>query len=128
VQIPSFGRWFSRHAALPIRCGGWQEREKDIRADAVIVSMSATKLSLGAVASLQSPLPFQPSKIIVPRIVIGGVILDQPAGGEIGAVGVDPEGYAWMVGTHKAEPTLQEMKKKMTEQMGQQPAGAAAAA
>jgi hypothetical protein len=23
-----------------------------------------------------------------------------------------------MVGTHKAEPTLQEMKKKMTEQMG----------
>ena len=67
---------------------GWQEREKDIRADAVIVSMSPTKLSLGAVASLQSPLPFQPSKIIVPRIVIGGVILDQPAGGEIGAVGV----------------------------------------
>jgi hypothetical protein len=58
---------------------GWQEREKDIRADAVIVSMSPTKLSLGAVASLQSPLPFQPSKIIVPRIVIGGVILDQPA-------------------------------------------------
>ena len=67
---------------------GWQEREKDIRADAVIVSMSPTKRSLGAVASLQSPLPFQPSKIIVPRIVIGGVILDQPAGGEIGAVGV----------------------------------------
>jgi hypothetical protein len=69
---------------------GWQEREEDIRADAVIVSMSPTKLSLGAVASLQSPLPFQPSKIIVPRIVIGRVILDQPAGGEIGAVGVGP--------------------------------------
>ena len=64
---------------------GWQEREEDIRADAVIVSMSPTKLSLGAVASLQSPLPFQPSKIIVPRIVIGGVILDQPADGGIGA-------------------------------------------
>jgi len=28
---------------------GWQEREKDIRADAVIVSMSPTKLSLGMV-------------------------------------------------------------------------------
>jgi hypothetical protein len=26
-----------------------------------------------------------------------------------------------MVGTHKAEPTLQEMKKKTTEQMGQRP-------
>jgi hypothetical protein len=33
-----------------------------------------------------------------------------------------------MVGSHKTEPTLQEMKKKMTEQMGQQPAGAATAA
>jgi hypothetical protein len=33
-----------------------------------------------------------------------------------------------MVGTHKAEPTLREMKKQMKEQMGQQPAGAATAA
>jgi hypothetical protein len=40
---------------------GWQEREKDIRADAVIVSMSPTKLIL-MVASLQSPLPFHPAK------------------------------------------------------------------
>jgi hypothetical protein len=40
---------------------GWQEREEDIRADAVIVSMSPTKLSLGMVAS-QSPLPFHPAK------------------------------------------------------------------
>src|SRR5437899_1838740 len=67
---------------------GWQEREKDIRADAVIVSMSPTKLSLGMVASLQSPRCLSPCKIIVPRIVIGGVILDQRAGGGIGAVGV----------------------------------------
>src|ERR1700730_21509 len=37
-EIPACGRWFSRHAALPIRW--WQEREKDIHADAVIVSMS----------------------------------------------------------------------------------------
>jgi hypothetical protein len=46
--------------------------------------------------------------------------MDKFWGDRSGAV-VDPEGYAWMVGTHKAEPTLQEMKKKMTEQMGQQP-------
>jgi len=32
-----------------------------------------------------------------------------------------------MVGTHKAEPTSQEMKRKMAEQMGQ-PAGTATAA
>ena len=41
---------------------GWQERGKDIRADAVIVSMSPTKLSLGMVASRQSPLPFHLAK------------------------------------------------------------------
>jgi len=47
--------------------------------------MSPTELSLGMVASLQSSLRVSPGKIIVPSIVIGGVILDQPAGGEIGA-------------------------------------------
>jgi PhnB protein len=31
----------------------------------------------------------------------------------------DPNGYTWMVGTHKAEPTTKEMKKKMQEQMSQ---------
>jgi hypothetical protein len=41
---------------------GWQERKKDIRADAAIVSMSPAKLSLGMVASLQSPLPFHLAK------------------------------------------------------------------
>src|SRR5258708_7525474 len=41
---------------------GWQEREKYIRADAVIVSLSPTKLFLGMAASLQSPLPFHPAK------------------------------------------------------------------
>jgi hypothetical protein len=33
-----------------------------------------------------------------------------------------------MVGTHKAEPTTQKMKRKMAEQMGQQSAGAATVA
>jgi hypothetical protein len=41
---------------------------------------------------------------------------------------VDIDGYGWMVGTHKAEPTTQEMKRKMAEQAGQQPAGAATVA
>jgi PhnB protein len=40
---------------------------------------------------------------------------------------VDPHGYAWMVSTHVSEPTSQEMKKKMMEQMpGQKPAAPAA--
>src|SRR5450759_5047870 len=65
----------------------WLEREKDIRADAVIVSMSPTKLSRHGCIPAE-PAAVSPGKIIVPRIVIGGVILDQPAGGGIGPVGV----------------------------------------
>jgi hypothetical protein len=40
---------------------------------------------------------------------------------------VDPDGYTWMVGTHKSEPTAKEMKRGMEEMMKQQPAGAVAA-
>jgi hypothetical protein len=42
----------------------------------------------------------------------------------------DPDGYTWMVGTHKAEPTAKEMKKGMLEMMKamkQQPESTAAA-
>ena len=53
-----------------------------------------------------------------------GQVMDMFWGDRCGMV-VDPDGYGWMVGTHKAEPTTQEMKKKMAEQIGQQPAGAA---
>jgi PhnB protein len=56
-----------------------------------------------------------------------GQVMDMFWGDRCGMV-VDPDGYGWMVGTHKAEPTAQEMKKKMAEQMGQQPAGAATVA
>jgi PhnB protein len=41
---------------------------------------------------------------------------------------VDPDGYTWMIGTHKAEPAAKEMKGKMAEMMRQQPAGQATAA
>jgi len=41
---------------------------------------------------------------------------------------VDPEGYSWMVATHKAEPSAKEMKKKMLEQMKPPGTGTAAAA
>jgi hypothetical protein len=44
----------------PMRVG--RSARRIFRADAVIVSMSPTKLSLGMVASRQSPLPFHPAK------------------------------------------------------------------
>ena len=37
---------------------------------------------------------------------------------------VDPEGNVWMIGTHVAEPTPQEMMKKMKEMSAQAGAGA----
>jgi len=55
---------------------------------------------------------------------IQGQVTDMFWGDRCGMV-VDPDGYGWMVGTHKAEPSTREMKKKMAEQVGQQPAGAA---
>jgi hypothetical protein len=73
---------------------GWQEHEKDIRADAVIVSMSPDQAIPRHGCIPAEPAAVSPGKIIVPRIVIGGVILDQPAGGGIGALGVgSPCGY-----------------------------------
>jgi PhnB protein len=56
-----------------------------------------------------------------------GPVMDMFWGDRCGTI-VDPDGYTWMVGTHKAEPTVKEMKEKMREMMRQQPAGAATAA
>jgi PhnB protein len=56
-----------------------------------------------------------------------GPVMDMFWGDRCGTV-IDPDGYAWMIGTHKAEPSVKEMKKKMAEQMGQRPSDAATAA
>jgi PhnB protein len=53
-------------------------------------------------------------------------VMDMFWGDRVGTV-VDPDGYSWMVGTHKAEPSAKEMKQGMEEMMKQQSAGAAAA-
>jgi PhnB protein len=56
-----------------------------------------------------------------------GPVMDMFCGDRCGTI-VDPDGYTWMVGTHKAEPTAKETKQKMAEMMRQQqPVGAAAA-
>ncbi len=56
-----------------------------------------------------------------------GPVMDMFWGDRCGTV-VDPDGYAWIIGTHKAEPSVKEMKKKMAEQMGQRASDAATAA
>ncbi len=56
-----------------------------------------------------------------------GPVMDMFWGDRCGTI-VDQDGYTWMVGTHKAEPTAKEMKEKMREMMRQQPADTATAA
>ena len=56
-----------------------------------------------------------------------GQVMDMFWGDRCGTV-VDPEGYVWMVATHKAEPTPQQMQKAMKEQMSNMQASAASAA
>jgi PhnB protein len=55
-----------------------------------------------------------------------GPVMDMFWGDRCGTI-EDPDGYSWMVGTHKAEPTAKEMKAGMLEMMRQQPAAAATA-
>jgi PhnB protein len=70
-------------------------------------------------------------KIVTKAVDLGattqGEVTDMFWGDRCGMV-VDPDGYGWMVSTHKAEPNSREMKKKMAEQMTQQPAGTATVA
>ncbi len=69
-------------------------------------------------------------KVVEKAVKLGaspqGPVMDMFWGDRCGTV-VDPDGYTWMVGTHKAEPTAQEMKKAMAEMM-KQPAATAASA
>src|SRR2546425_7176178 len=60
-RFASFGRWFSRHAGLPIRCGLAGAREGYSRRCSDRLH-EPTKLSLGMVASPQSPLLFHLAK------------------------------------------------------------------
>src|SRR5262249_52800145 len=56
-----------------------------------------------------------------------GPVMDMFWGDRVGTV-VDPDGYSWMVATHKAEPTPKEMQEKMKEQIASQQAAKAASA
>jgi uncharacterized glyoxalase superfamily protein PhnB len=61
------------------------------------------------------------AKAVSQGAIAKGPVMDMFWGDRCGTV-VDPDGYIWMVGTHKAEPTAKEMKKKMIEQMPSQAA------
>jgi PhnB protein len=66
-------------------------------------------------------------KLVAKAVKLGatasGPVMDMFWGDRCGTI-VDPEGYIWMIGTHIAEPTPQEMAKNMKEQMAQMAATA----
>ena len=53
-----------------------------------------------------------------------GPVMDMFWGDRCGTI-IDPDGYKWMIATHKAEPTPAEMKKALAEMMKSQQAAAA---
>jgi len=59
-------------------------------------------------------------KVVAKAVKLGataqGPVMDMFWGDRCGNL-TDPEGYKWMIATHKAEPTPAEMKKAMAEQM-----------
>jgi len=66
-------------------------------------------------------------KVVARAVKLGaapkGPVMDMFWGDRCGSV-IDPDGYMWMIATHVAEPTPQEMSKKMKEQMTGQAAAA----
>lgn len=58
-------------------------------------------------------------KVVAKALQLGaaaqGPVMDMFWGDRCGSI-TDPDGYSWMIATHKAEPTPQEMKKAMKAQ------------
>ena len=80
--------------------------------------------TIGASPSTLYLLTENADKAVAKAVKLGaalkGTVMDMFWGDRCGTV-VDPNGYTWMVATHVAEPTPQEMKKRMKEQMSAQP-------
>jgi PhnB protein len=88
---------------------------------------SRSAKSVGASPSSLYLLTENVDKVVAKAVKRGatskGPVMDMFWGDRTGTV-VDPDGYVWMVATHKAEPTPQEMQKRMKEQMNSQAAAA----
>jgi len=80
--------------------------------------------TLGASPASLYLLTENADKVVAKAVKLGaeakGPVMDMFWGDRCGTV-VDPEGYTWMVATHTAELTVQEMNKRMKEQMANQP-------
>src|ERR1700751_1202849 len=90
---------------------------------------SRSAKTLGASPASLYLLTEKVDKTVAQAVKLGatakGPVMDMFWGDRCGTV-VDPEGYTWMVATHKAEPTPEEMQQKMKEQMASPQAARAA--
>jgi len=84
---------------------------------------SRSAKSIGASPASLYLLVENVNKVVAKAVKLGaaakGPVMDMFWGDRCGTV-VDPDGYTWMVATHIAEPTPQDMKRKMNEQMASQ--------
>lgn len=84
--------------------------------------------SVGASPSSLYLLTENVDKVVAKAVKLGatakGKVMDMFWGDRCGTV-VDPDGYTWMVATHKAEPTPKQMQEGMKQQMSSQAAAAA---
>ena len=87
---------------------------------------SRSAKTIGASPATLYLLAENADKVVAKAVKLGatpkGPVMEMFWGDRCGTV-VDPEGYTWMVATHVSEPTPQEMKKRMKEQMASQPVG-----
>jgi PhnB protein len=92
---------------------------------------SRSAKTLGASPTTLYLLTENADKAVAKAVKLGatakGPVMDMFWGDRCGTI-VDPEGYMWMVATHKAEPTPKEMAQKMKEQMAQMATQQAASA
>lgn len=92
---------------------------------------SRSAKTLGASPTTLYLLTENADKVVAKALKLGATakapVMDMFWGDRCGTI-VDPEGYAWMVSTHKAEPTPKEMAQKMKEQTAQMASQQAASA
>ena len=85
--------------------------------------------TLGASPATLYLLTENVDKVVAKAVKLGatqhGPVMEMFWGDRCGML-VDPQGYMWMVATHTAEPTPQDMKKAMKQQMQSQGAAAGA--
>ena len=88
-----------------------------------------TAKSVGASPATLYLLTENADKTVAKAVKLGatavGPVMDMFWGDRCGTI-TDADGYTWMISTHTAEPTPQEMKKKMEEQARAQASAATA--